>query len=369
MTVDPPAAETPEPRPDLRGHARTALRQSWNAFHPKPALYCLPALALVLAIGLAMGEPGGALLAAGGAFSAGFGAFQRVGRFHAAPMLLSALCMAAATAVGTVVSRDPYIDAVVVGLAACSLGLAASFGTGPWWVLLQGAIFLVIAGSRPGDLHEAGARALLVLGGGLLQTLSVAALRKLAPAGFPPLSAPNAIPPPTTQAEWAAEARRVFRLSAPEMRYAILLGLATAAAILIERRMELPNGYWVAMTVLLVLRRGGTETIMRGVQRIGGTLIGAGAATLIAALMRPDATALLVLITAAAWCAYAVQWVNYGAFSVSVTSYIAFLLSLDGLPEADVAGHRIIATLLGGLIGIIALGLARLGRHAVRLTG
>lgn len=363
------SAETPAPRPDLKGHAQTALRQSWSAFHPVPALYGLPALALLLGGGVAVGEPGGALLMAGGAFSAGFGAFQRVGRFHAAPMLLAALCMAFTTALGTVLSGHLALYVLTVGLAAALLGLAASFGTGPWWVLLQGAIFFVIAGSRPGDLQEAASRALLILAGGLVQTAAVAILRTLAPGGFPPLSSPNATPPPADRAAWMAEARRVLHLDAPELRYALLLGLATAAGILIARRLALPNGYWVPMTVLLVLRRGGTETITRGVQRMGGTLIGAGAATLIAAVLRPEAATLVVLIIAAAWCAYAVQWVNYGTFSVSVTSYIAFLFSLEGLPEAAVAGHRIVATLLGGVIGVLALGLARLGRHATRLSG
>ena len=369
MTAEPPAAETPAPPPNLRGHAQTALRQTWSAFHPKPALYGLPALALMLAIGVATGEPGGAILMAAGAFSAGFGAFQRVGRFHAAPMLLAALCMAFTTALGTVLSGHLALYVLAVGLAACVLGLAASFGTGPWWVLLQGAIFFVVAGARPGDLEEAGSRALLILAGGLVQTMSVALLRRLAPRGFPLLSAPNATPPPADRAAWLAEARRVLRLDAPEMRYALLLGVATAAGLLIARRLALPNGYWAPMTVLLVLRRGGTETVLRGVQRMGGTLIGAGAATLIAAVLRPEAATLVVLIVATAWCAYAVQWVNYGTFSISVTSYIAFLFSLEGLPEAAVAGHRVVATLLGGAIGVLALGLARLGRHAVRLTG
>jgi hypothetical protein len=368
MSADPPAAETPA-SPDLRAHARTALQQSWSAFHPTPALYGLPALALLLGGGVALGQPGGAILMAGGAFSAGFGAFQRLGRFHAAPMLLAALCMALTTMLGTLASGHLALYVPTVGVAAFGLGLAASFGAGPWWVLLQGAIFFVIAGSRPGDLEEAASRALLILAGGLLQTFAVAMLRTLAPSGFPPLSSPNALPPPASPDEWAAQARRVTRLDAPELRYALLLGVATAAAILIARRLALPNGYWAPMTVLLVLRRGGAETVIRGIQRIVGTLIGAGAATLIAAVLRPEALALVALITLSAWCAYAVQWVNYGAFSASVASYITFLLSLDGLPEAAVAGHRIVATLVGGVIGVAALGLARLGRQAGRFKG
>ncbi len=80
--------------------------------------------------------------------------------------------------------------------------------------------------------------------------------------------------------------------------------------------------------------------------------------------LRPEATVLLILIGAAAWCAYATQWVNYGTFSLSVTSYVADLLALQGMPEARVALHRVGATLLGAAIAAIALGVGRIGRLA-----
>jgi hypothetical protein len=343
-------------------HARSALAQSWNAFQPLPALYCAPGVVLALAAGLLLGQPGAALLAAAGAFSAGFGAFQRLSRFHVAPMLLAALCMTIATAVGTVASTDPFVNAVVVSAAAFSLGLIGSFGAGPWWVLLQGAIFIVIAGAHPGGWSEGLNRAYIVLAGGVGQAALVTLLRRIAPVGFPALMAPNALAPPGTVEAWVTEGRRVASLSAPEFRFAVLLGLATGGATLVAQRLDLPNGYWAALTVLIVLRRGGAETLIRGAQRIGGTVVGAGVATLLAALIRPDPVVLLGLIGMLAWCAYATQWVNYGTFSASVTGYVAFLLALVGLPEATVAVHRVTATLLGGAIGVAALGLSRLGR-------
>jgi hypothetical protein len=345
---------------------RGVFAQSWNAFQPLPALYCAPGVVLAMAIGLMAGRPSAALLASAGAFSAGFGAFQRLTRFQMTPMLLAALCMAVATAVGTVASAHGAVDAAVVALAAFALGLAANFGTGPWWVLLQGAVFIVIAGSRAGDWGEGGSRALVVLAGGVGQALLVATLRRLVPAGFPPIVGPNAQPTPPTPSAWAVEWRRVFTPKAEEFRFALLLGLASGAAVLIARALAIPNGYWAALTVLLVLRRGGAETLTRGAQRVGGTLVGAGAATLIAATMTPGHALLLVLIGAVAWSAYATQWVNYGTFSASVTSYVAFLMAMLGIPEAQLAVHRLVATLLGGAIGVAALGVARLGRHARR---
>ncbi|MDB5446598.1 MAG: hypothetical protein JWQ97_1915, partial [Phenylobacterium sp.] len=52
---------TATPGPDLKAQARTAVSQNLSVFHPIPALYPLPALALVLLVGVAAGQPGPAL--------------------------------------------------------------------------------------------------------------------------------------------------------------------------------------------------------------------------------------------------------------------------------------------------------------------
>lgn len=244
----------------MNPYMRSVLAQTWSAFQPLPALYCVPGVVLALAGGLFAGQPGASLLAAAGAFSVGFGAFQQRTRFHVAPMLLAAFCVTLSTAIGTVASQNPFVDAAFVTAAAFSLGLVGSFGTGPWWVLLQGAIFLIIAGAHPGDWNDGVSRAAIVFAGGVGQAAVLALLRYLAPTGFPPLKGPNAVPPPANGQAWAKEWRRVISPAAPEFRYAAGLGLATGAAILVARCLSLPNGYWAALTVLLVLRRGGTET-------------------------------------------------------------------------------------------------------------
>ncbi|THD59279.1 hypothetical protein [Phenylobacterium sp.] len=145
--------------------------------------------------------------------------------------------MGVSTAIGTVASSTPLVDAAVVATAAFSLGLAAGLGAAPFWVLLQGAVFLVIAAANPGDGREGLTRGLIVLAGGLGEALLVALLRRAAPAGFPPLSGPGAAPSPATADAWGREIRRVLSPRAQEFRYAILLGLASGAAVLIARRL------------------------------------------------------------------------------------------------------------------------------------
>jgi hypothetical protein len=347
------------------GHAVDALMaQQWHVWHPLPALHCVPAIVLILAGGLAIGQSGVALAAAGGAFSVGFGGFQRLSRWSLTPMVLAALGMAFSTAVGTVASNFPLIDAVIVGLSAVTLGLGAGLGTGAWWVMLQGSVFLVIAGSIPGDVREGLDRALFVLGGGVIQCACVLGARALAPGKFAHLVPPNVVDPPGSWPEWRAAIRRVLGPSEPEFGYAIVLGLAAGAAVYLVKHIALPNGYWAPMTVILVLRRGARETLTRGMLRMIGTLTGAGAATLAMVWLKPSQEVLVALSAIVAWAAYSVQWVNYGTFSTCVTAYVVFLFAFEGLPETVVVRHRIVATLTGGAIALAALGVSRVPRLA-----
>jgi uncharacterized membrane protein YccC len=55
---------------------------------------------------------------------------------------------------------------------------------------------------------------------------------------------------------------------------------------------------------------------------------------------------------AAAFGSYALLRVNYLAYSVCITAYIAFMLTLAGTPEPVVAVNRVIGTFAGGLAAL-----------------
>lgn len=350
------------------GAVLATLRQiaslQWRVFHPVPALYCVPGIVVILAAGLAAHRVSDAMVAAGGAFSVGFGAFQRFGRWRTAPMLLATLGIAFSMAVGTLASNNPVADALCVALSAFTLGVGTGFGTGAWWVMLQWSVWLIVAGSFPGGLTAAGGRALLLLLGGLVQTGLFKTLWLLLPRGFPRLVPPNARRAPVTGTGWLRAILRGFRLDAAEARYAIALALVAGSANLTGHLLALPNGYWVAMTALLVLRRDTQETVVRSLLRVGGTLVGAGLATLVAELFRPVPPVLICLIGLCAWGAYALQWVNYGVFSASLTAYVAFLFAFGGEPEPAMAAHRVVATLIGGAFGLAGIGVLLAIRRA-----
>lgn len=137
-------------------------------------------------------------------------------------------------------------------------------------------------------------------------------------------------------------------------RHALRLAVTLALAMAIYRESGLSHGYWIPLTALVVLRPDFTSTAVRGLSRIAGTIIGAGLATLIAALIRPDQVGLAALFSGASFAAFILMRANYAAFSVAVTSFVVFLLAFVKLPEITAVSDRLVDTLLGGALAIAA---------------
>jgi uncharacterized membrane protein YccC len=288
------------------------------------------------------------MVAAGGALSVGFGAFQQLSTLRALPMIMAAIGMAVSTLVGSALGGHALPFAVMLGLWAGFCGLATTLGAGAWWTVLQWVIAMLVAGSRPGTLLAGAERGLLVLLGGGLQLAIVSGVRALHVL-------PEAATQPLPRAPLRTAGRLLRRhlsLRAPTGRYAAILGLSVGGLDLATRQLDMPNGYWAPMTLLILLKPAFRDTFKRGIQRIFGTLGGAGLATLAVAFLRPSEALTATLITLSAFGAYTLLRVNYLAYSVCITAFIAFMLTLAGIPEPVVAVNRVVGTIAGGFTAL-----------------
>ncbi|WP_119674971.1 FUSC family protein [Deinococcus sp. RM] len=134
------------------------------------------------------------------------------------------------------------------------------------------------------------------------------------------------------------------------LRFTVAMTLATA----LERLLNIPSGFWIPLTVCLVLRPEFAVTVHRGVTRVAGTLVGVGVALMIMLSLAPHGLVLAGALIAAAWLAYALFLTNYAVFSAVITVYIILSLSAAGAAGdvLDVSGRRLLATLLGGAIAL-----------------
>jgi Fusaric acid resistance protein-like len=134
--------------------------------------------------------------------------------------------------------------------------------------------------------------------------------------------------------------------------HAVRLGAAVAAATLAYRLLELPHGYWVAVTTLAVLQPGEHATRVRVLQRAAGTL--GGAAIIIAITLLTDQRWLLMACAAASACAvYALDRRGYFWLVVLLTPTVLFMLSAVDFQGDDVALDRVLNSSLGLVIGLV----------------
>ncbi len=337
--------------PDHSSLLRETLIFDWPKWNPGVAWRGIPAVAAVLASGIALGYPGAGLIAAAGAFTAGLGSLQRIRGSCLIPMLLAAVGMAFSTFVGMVLGHQSVAFVFVAALWAAVYALLTAIKGGTSWVGLQCCVFLLVAGAfhttPRGSLERCG----LVLAGGLFQTLVAVFLLHGPWKQWCPQE-------PSLDESGAAlrlnSLRHCASLRTPVCRYSLRMALVVMAATEIFRHTNFISGYWIPMTTLLVVRPDFFQTLTRGVLRVAGTLLGAGLAGLIVHWVHPSPTLLAALVVFFAWWAYSLLNVNYALFTLNLTAYIVFLLSLAGLPPAAVIHRRALFTLLGGAIALLA---------------
>jgi uncharacterized membrane protein YccC len=141
-------------------------------------------------------------------------------------------------------------------------------------------------------------------------------------------------------------------LDSTACRHALRLAVTVGAATAMYRLRDLPRGYWMPMTALLVLRPEFHDTFARGIARVAGTIAGAAVATLIVNTLVPGPPALTVLVLVFVWGCYALFRINYAIFTACLTGYIVFLLMLGGVPEMTAATTRALYTIEGGVLAL-----------------
>jgi len=319
-------------------------------------LLLLP-IAFCLGTGIWLGHPAAGMIAAGGAVTVGFGRKQSIDESPLLPMLFVPFGMALAAFLGVFIGYTNYLLVGMAALLGFGYGMLTTREAGYSWVGQQCVITFLVASAFPASLRAAGDRALLIFTGGILQLLSSAILLHL----FCQLREHLVSLARYVRAEEAAlraavlettesvRQRRFLNSALPySLRLALTLGLTTE----IYRRLHFSSGYWIPMTALLVLKPGITDTANRAIARMVGTLAGAILASYFIAHISLSPLTLAGLTLLFAWLAYGTVNVNYALFTVCITGYIVFLLSLANTPGPLIAQRRATCTVIGGFIAL-----------------
>lgn len=140
-------------------------------------------------------------------------------------------------------------------------------------------------------------------------------------------------------------------------RHAVRTAACLAIAVWIGRALALSHGYWIPMTVAIVLRADYGATFSFGLLRVAGTLIGLLLTTALLHFLPADAWVWLAVM--AVLCAAFRYFgpVHYGVAVAALTGMVVLLLALAGEPAEPTMLSRLIATVIGSAMALAAYGI------------
>ena len=357
MTRMPTASNPHVPAP--HGYLADIYTFDWKELSFRIPLIGIIAIGLCLFAGVLFGHPSAGLIAGGGAFTIGFGTNQRIADSRIWPMLAATLAMFLSTFIGMLAGHRGLTLVLASAIWGFVYGILTARAAGISWVGQQAAITLFVASAFPAGPRASLLRALLILGGGALQILITSLCLRLLPELAANLRASREelillLTDPASS--FSLPRLRKFSygiLNIPTFPYAVRMSITVAIAAEIYRHLGVQSGYWIPMTALLVQKPVFSETFSRAFLRVGGTLAGAVISTVFLVHIQPNPLYLAAFTTFFALCSYATNTVNYGLFTLFLTSYIVFLLSLNALPGPVIAHRRALCTIAGGVIALV----------------
>ncbi|GAA3080782.1 hypothetical protein GCM10010449_01030 [Streptomyces rectiviolaceus] len=144
------------------------------------------------------------------------------------------------------------------------------------------------------------------------------------------------------------------RHESPVTRHAIRVTAVAATGYLLGTWLPLGHGYWAPMASVMVMRPDFSQTYSRAVARFGGTLVGVTLATGIVQLAHPGTGPSAALAVLCAGMMYLLMRTGQVAAQACVAAYVVFLLGMGGEQWTQTVPERVVLTLLGGVLAMIA---------------
>lgn len=327
-----------------------------------------------IAVGVLSGHAGIWMVAALGSFALTRSAGDHGMRGEALSLLRAIAAGTAAILTGSAMAGHAPWLAFGIPLTIAAAGLLGSLSRPLARAAVLFGLYTIIAtGLGARGIHPLGAALLFLLGATWTACLSLglgSLFRALHPFPLPPAADDAARPS-------GPGARRLLRrwlgalahLSGWQYPLRILVCLFAAQAF--ESLRPLHHGYWVGLTVAIVVQRDLRDSRRRALQRAAGTALGVLLVCPIL-IFAPPAWAVIATLIALAAARPILREASYVAYAMVHTPAIILLMDFGRAPSWAVVGDRLIATLVGCAIAIAIgylpwQGRLRLSRQTRRL--
>ncbi|MET7413291.1 FUSC family protein [Streptomyces rubiginosohelvolus] len=152
----------------------------------------------------------------------------------------------------------------------------------------------------------------------------------------------------------ARAVRLELRRDSPVFRHAVRLATVATLGYLMAAQLPLGHGYWAPIASVMVMRPDFHRTYARAVARLAGTLVGVALATGAVEALGPDARLFGALAVVSAGLSYTLTRTGYAYSQCFTAAYVVFLLGMGGQAWEQTVPERMILTLLGGALAMLA---------------
>ncbi|MEH1807047.1 FUSC family protein, partial [Nostoc sp.] len=129
-------------------------------------------------------------------------------------------------------------------------------------------------------------------------------------------------------------------------RHALRIGVSLTVGVILYSVTNLPMGYWVTLTIILVLKPNLGATFKRFFQRVGGTILGAVlAAILLATITSKPVLDIIILLTV--FFGVSLIGFNYGYSVIFFSIFVLLIIDIGHPISWQLAGFRVLNTLIG----------------------
>ncbi|MGA9212207.1 FUSC family protein [Kaistella sp.] len=246
-----------------------------------------------------------------------------------------------AFAMGSLLSFNPYVSAIALGLIAFFAHLITSYFDIPpprnFFFIMVGAVAI----SLPFNAETIPVRVGLVSMGAMLSVFlaffySVFIAQKVE----------------------APKARRILKKErCTKIVESVILSFAMFFALLIGNFLEMKSAYWIPVSALAIMQgKDLVHTRQRNLHRIFGTFIGMGL-TWVILILEPKGLALVFIIAGLQFVIEMIVVRNYGLAVIFITPLTIFLAENSAgtmINLYDLMEARILDTIIGSLIGLAA---------------
>lgn len=147
--------------------------------------------------------------------------------------------------------------------------------------------------------------------------------------------------------------RNLVSFNSEQFKYALRVSLGLCLAVFIFQFFRIDHGYWIALTMIIVIQPYYGATRKKGLERIVGTLGGVILGGVIMLLPIPRQSFVILLLIDSFFVAYFLRN-NYKVGVFFVTIMMVILMQLSQAGSLELIGWRIVSTLIGAVLAVLA---------------